>query len=223
MDIHKHDRRPDNGGPPTDHIGKLTDAEVGTEFGGRMIGARIRSIYKQMKEMRRWVNSRCAAFRIEGPGWTGLALTGAITPLTTGNTSINGHRINGGSFYCNRAGLYHISALYAAETATAGTIKDPRLALLVDGVWYSWLDIMTGTHDHWVLQGSDLVHLECGQRLQLGLFFDTGGTLANIDGTTGIGQTYGYFAGHWECDDCIDGPAIASIDTLNTSFGATAA
>lgn len=225
MDLHKHDRHPPNDGPPTDHIGKLKDEDVDETFAGRMIGSRLRSIYRQFVEMRRWVNSRCSAFRIEGLGWTGVAVAGAPspTPFTTGNVSIAGHRISGGSFYCNRPGLYHVSALYAAETALAGTVKDPRLCLLVDGAWYSWLDIMTGTHDHWVLQGSDMVHLDCGQRLQLGLFFDTGGTLAVIDGATGLGQTYSYFAGHWECDTCIEGPSITSIDTLNTSFGATAA
>ena len=223
MDLHKHNRRPENGGPPTDHIGKLTDAEVADEFGARMIGARFKSVMAMLKELRRWVNSRCAAFRLEGLGWSGNALAGAITPLTTGNVSIAGHRLADGSYYCNEPGLFHISAMYAAETALAGTIKDPRLALLKNGVWWSWLDIMTGTHDHWVLQGSDMVNLDCGDRLQIGFFFDTGGTLATIDGTLGLGQTYSYFAGHWECDNCIDGPSIASIDTLNTSFGATAA
>lgn len=223
MDLHKHDRHPPNGGPPTDHLGKLKDEDVADEFGGRMIGSRFRSIMRMFVELRRWVNSRCAAFRIEGPGWTGNALASATTPMTTGNTSIAGDRISGASYYCNRAGLFHISALFAAETALAGTVKDPRLALLKNGAWWSWLDIMTGTHDHWVLQGSDLVSLDCGDRLEIGFFYDTGGTLATINGTTGLGQTYGYFAGHWECDNCIEGPSIASIDTLNTSFGATAA
>ncbi len=212
MDLHKHDRE-----KATDHIGPLRDADVSEEFGGRF-GARFRSVFAALRELRRWIRSRTSVFRVVDPSWSGVLPAGTIRELKHTGTVITGNRLDTDLRYiCNRPGLYHVSALFSAELTT-GSVEHPRLALLVDGLFYSWLDLEPGTRQHWVLQGSDLVPLDCGQRLGIGFVYQPGG-LASLNWHTGIVASYGYFGAHWEAPVCGLVDAAASIDTLPANFG----
>lgn len=212
MDLHKHNRR-----QATDHVGRLTDEDVSKEFGGR-IGARLRAIRSQIRGVRTWVISRTNAWRVEGVSWEQAAMPLVLKPLTFSAPIITGNRLTvKGAFVCNREGLYHISAMFAGEI-DFGTISDPRLALIVNGVFYSWLDIETGVTGRWVLQGSDLIPLICGDRLQVAFWYNVGGTLASVQPVKLITR-YGYFGGHWECDACMATELEAAVDSLDPAFG----
>lgn len=212
MDLHKHDRD-----RATDHVGKLSDADVSAEFGGR-IGARIRSLREQILGVRRWVLSRTNAWRVEDVSWEQAAVPLVLKPLTFSTAIVSGNRLTSkGTFICNRAGLYHISALFAAEI-DFGTIAGPRLALTVNGAFYSWLDIETGVKGHWRLQGSDLVPLQCGDQVRVAFRYTNGGTLATLQPLKLITR-YGYFGGHWECDACIPTSIDDAADSLDPAFG----
>lgn len=211
MDLHKHNRQ-----QATDHLGRLRDGDVSREFGGR-IGARFRALRAQILSLRKWVISRTNAWRVEGVSWVQPAMPGTLKPLRFSTPVITGNRIDLGAFICNRPGLYHISALFAAEI-DIGTISDPRLALTINGQWYSWLDITTGVVGHWVLQGSDLVPLKCGDKLQAAFWFGPGGNKASVNPSALI-TAYGYFGGHWECDACMTTEQEAAVDSLDPMFG----
>lgn len=212
MDLHKHDRE-----HATDHIDRLQDADVSDEFGGRF-AARFRSVFSMLQQLRQEVCSRTEVYRVTDPRWQGTAPAGSIKPIIHQAVVIPANRLNDDlDFVCNRPGLYHVSALFAAELA-AGSIMHPRLCVLIDGLFYSWLDLQPGSHSHWVLQGSDLVPLACGQRLGLGFSFAAGGN-PTISWGSGIVASYGYCGAHWEAPVCGDIDVEASTDTLPGNFG----
>lgn len=168
---------------------------------GHSLAQRIAALWRQYKELRRWVVSRHNLTRWE----TGGVLidsthgAGSWVPLQFDSEILRGNRVrvSGGKweFVCNRPGVYHVSVFLAAWLS--GTLTQPYLALFKNGAWWSNLDVDGGVVSSFRLGGSDFVPLCCGDTLDVRLWFGVGGTLTTIsDGT--VSERYGYVGLHWD-------------------------
>lgn len=168
---------------------------------GASLAQRIHALWRQIKELRRWVVSRHNLTRWEVGGGliSGTHTIGNWVPLQFDWEILRGNRVkvsaNAWQFICNRSGVYHVSAFLAVWLN--GTLTDPYLALFKNGVWWSNLDVTPGTVSSFRLRGSDFVPLCCGDVLEIRLWFGVAGTLITLSNSN-VSARYGYIGLHWD-------------------------